>query len=110
MLDTDTVVSRNLERMWHEGFARFGPQQVLMAKKLEGVVSPHPECRDWNRTSINSGVMLYNLTRMRQTRWVVHSVRSDWLVGAPIACLVDALLLCLTCLLSLHPTGGLTSC
>lgn len=108
MLDTDTVVSRDLETMWHEGFARFGSQQVLMAKKLEGVVSPHPECHDWNRTSINSGMMLYNLTRMRQTRWGIWWEPASWLELRLHA--RWALLLCLTYLLSLHPVGGWILC
>ena len=70
ILDTDTVLARDLAPMWHRRFAQFGTDQVLMAKPTGAHALLKACTAAQGLVSINTGVMLYHVARMRQARWV----------------------------------------
>lgn len=72
-MDTDVVFLADVTRLWNQ-FGQFNDQQILGA----GKDSEHP-IRNYNTdfrnitfmgTGINSGILLMNLTRMRQDRFI----------------------------------------
>ena len=77
VLDTDVLAGRDLSQLWLRGFSAFGPSQLLMAKlhqvgDLWTAYGGQKACEKLRDATINSGVMLLDLGRMRRTRWVAH--------------------------------------
>lgn len=77
VLDTDTVFNSDIEELWSQ-FDNFGPSQVLAAKKMGELGSKFKCIEGGNR--INSGVVLMDLKRMRNTNW------ADFVVGESRKC------------------------
>jgi len=65
-LDTDIIVMESIQELWKE-FGSFFSQTLIAGTSLFG-----EEDRD---RQINSGVMLMNLTRMRQIQWTQKNLR-----------------------------------
>ena len=112
VLDTDTVVARDLTPMWEASFKRFLPGQVLMAKKVGGRPvggSCVSNAAYGNATvEFNSGVMLWDVTAMRRTQWAKHFIAQlgelrrstcdgGFMVNKDAICVGDQVLLSVAC-------------